>query len=57
MKKNIPDTDTTYCTNNKCQFKYICQRHSSHYEFNPDFLYWFAEFDEIECGKRKINEL
>lgn len=57
MEKNIPNTDTTYCTNNKCKFKYICKRHSSHYEFSPNCLYWFAEFDEIECGKRKVNEL
>ena len=26
-------------------------------EFSPNCLYWFAEFDEIECGKRKVNEL
>lgn len=49
--------DITYCTNEKCNFKYICKRHSSHYKFNPESLYWFCEFDEIECGKKKKNEL
>lgn len=57
MDKREASTDVTYCTNNVCSFKNICERHINHYEFNPNSLYWFGEFDEIECEKRKKDGL
>lgn len=57
MEKRIANTDTTYCTNDKCSFKNICERNVSLYEFDDKELYWFCEFDEIECEKRKRDEL
>lgn len=57
MKEKEASIDVTYCTNSKCNFKTICERSIDHYKFNPDFLYWFYEFDELECEKRKKDEL
>ena len=57
MDKREANTDVTYCTNEICGFKQICERHKDQYNFNPDSLYWFCEFDELECEKRKRNEL
>ena len=57
MKEREANTDTTYCTNKKCKFKNICERSIDHYNFNTESLYWFCEFDELECEKRRINEL
>ena len=57
MEKRKANTDVTYCTNKKCKFKNICERNIEHYDFNSELLYWFGEFDELECEKRRINEL
>lgn len=57
MKKKEASTDVTYCINSKCGFKTICERSIEHYNFNSNHLYWFCEFDELECEKRKKDEL
>lgn len=51
MEKRKANTDVTYCTNKKCKFKNICERNIEHYDFNSKLLYWFGEFDELECEK------
>lgn len=56
MEKRRANTDVTYCTNKKCKFKNICERNIEHYDFNSELLYWFCEFDELECEKRKVSD-
>lgn len=53
MEKRKANTDVTYCTNKKCKFKNICERNIEHYDFNSELLYWFCEFDELECEKKE----
>lgn len=53
MKKRKANTDVTYFTNKKCKFKNICERNIEHYDFNSELLYWFGEFDELECEKKE----
>ena len=53
MEKRKANTDVTYCTNKKCKFKNICERNIEHYDFNSKLLYWFGEFNELECEKKE----
>ena len=55
MEKRKANTDVTYCTNKKCKFKNICERNIEHYDFNSELLYWFCEFDELECEKGRCQ--
>lgn len=57
MEKREANTDVTYCTSTKCKFRNICERNIENYNFNNESFYWFCEFDELECEKRRINEL
>ena len=56
MEKRKANTDVTYCTNKKCKFKNICERNIEHYDFNSKLLYWFGEFNELECEKRRVSD-
>lgn len=44
-KKQV-NTDTTYCTSEKCKNK--CWRHISNYKFNEKENYWFMSNCEKE---------
>ncbi len=57
MDKIKARTDVTYCVNDSCPLKIICERHKDKYIFDENELYWFCEFDDIECGKMHKNEL
>ena len=57
MDKIKARADVTYCINDSCPLKIICERHKDKYIFDENELYWFCEFDDIECGKMHRNEL
>lgn len=56
MKLGNANHDTTYCTNIKCSSKEHCERHKDRWNFKKDENYWFTEFDEADCVRKKCEE-
>ena len=46
MDKKQANTDTTYCTSEKCKNK--CWRHTDNYKFDENKNYWFMSNCEEE---------